>query len=240
MNEFSVEPPGHSYDEYEVMDQTQLPHSPAEGDFESTGQSGPFRHPADGDYEAVVQIRSSCCPTGDKRELTRQVMSMSCPAEQQPHRPLLSVDANARHVKSLSLPYMTSPVHRPEELSSEEVCQWGNSDDSDSYDYEDAYGSDRDQDMCTKSLPLDFLFPPDDERDTGTQASRESDLVQLHQQLQISEGKHDEFPECGEAPAEDQRQIEVEKDGEVDGPEGSTGTEEDADERGGQPDSERR
>lgn len=231
MNEFSVEPPGHSYDEYEVMDQTQLPHSPADGAFESTGQSGPFRHPADGDYEAIAQIRSSCCPTGDKRELTRQVMSTSCPAEQQPHRPLLSVDANARHVKSLSLPYMTSPVHGPEEL-----CQWGNSDDSDDYDSEDGYGSDRDQEMCTKSLPLDFLFPPDDERD------RESDLVQLHQQLQISEGLNDEFPECGEAPAEGQRQIEVEKDGEGDGDglEGSTGTEEDADERGGQVDSERR
>lgn len=162
---------------------------------------------------------------------------MSCPAEQS-HRPLLSVDANARHVKSLSLPYMTSPVNGPEELCSEEECQWGNSDDSDNYDSEDDYGSDRGQDMCTKSLPLDFLFLPDDERDTGTQASCEPDLVQLHQHLQISEGLNNEFPECGEA--QDQRQIEVEQDGERDGSEGSTGTEEDADERGGQADSEQR
>lgn len=226
------------------MDQTQLPLSPADSDLDSTGQSGTFRHHADDNYEATGQILSSCRPTEDKRELTQQVDSTSCPTGQQPHRPLLSVDANARHVKSLSLPYMTSPVHGLEELCSEEECQWGNSDDSDNYNYDsdDDSGSDRDQEMCTKSLPLDFLFLPDDE--TELKASDEPDLVQLHQRLQISEDLSDEFPKCGEARAEDQRQIEVEveeKDGEGDdGLEGSTGAEEDADERGGHAASERR
>lgn len=227
MNEFSVEPPGHSDDEYEVMNQAQFSRNPADAVFESTAQSGQSCLPADDEYEAMGR-RSSCSPTGGERALTEQV---------KPHR-LLSGDASARHVKSLSLPYMTSPVHGPEELCSEEECEWVNSDSDDS----DDYSSDREQDMCTKSLPFDYFFPPDDETVAGKQASRESDLVQEHQLLQISEGLSTEFPQCGEERVEDQRQVEevVETDGEGNGLEAFTGTGEDADEQDGQAGSEQR
>lgn len=223
MNEFSVEPPGHSDDEYEVMHEAQVQRDCADDDFKSTAQHGPSCHPANDDYETMGR-QSSCSPTGAERELKEQV---------KPHRPLLSADASARHVKSLSLPYMTSPIHEPEELCSDEECQWVNSDDS---DYNDDYSSDRDQDIFTKSLPFDYFFPPDDEREAGEQASRESDRGQDHQQLLISEGLNKELPQCGE----DQRQIEVEEDGEGSGRDMSMGTGDDTDKREGQAGSEQR
>lgn len=228
VNEFSVEPPGHSYDEYEAMNVAQSPHNPADSVFESTARSGPSCHPADDEYETMWG-RSSCSPTGDERELTEQV---------KPHRLLLSGDASARHVKSLSLPYMTSPIHGPEEPCSEDEREWVNSDDSDDSDYNNDYGSE--QDMCTKSLPFYYSFPPDNERDAGKHASGESDLVQELQQLQISEGLNTEFPQCGEERADDQRQTEVERDGEGNGLEMSTVTGEDTDEQDGQAGSEQR
>lgn len=214
------------------MNEAQFPRNPADGVFESTPQRGPSNHPADDEYEKMRR-RSSSIPTGDEHELAEQAT---------PHRLLLSGDASARHVKSLSLPYMTSPVHGPEECSEDE-CQWVNSDDSndsDDSDYNNDYDSDGDQDMCTKSLPFDYFFPPDRERDAGKQGNRKCDLHQEHQQLQISAGPSTEFPQCGEECADDQRQAEVEKDGGGIGLEMSAGTGENANERDGQADSEQR
>lgn len=155
MNEFSVEPPGHSDDEYEVMEQAQ-----------------PSHHP-----EARSQT------------------------ELRPHRPL-SADTNNRHTKSLSLPYMTSPVFGPEESCSEEEAA---GDDSDDNDY-----SSEDENMFVKSLPPDFFLNnlPDFEPDTETQESCAPDRVPVHQ-LQISEELNLEFPVCKESTARDQQQIEV-------------------------------
>ncbi|PWA30037.1 hypothetical protein CCH79_00009719 [Gambusia affinis] len=100
VNEFSVEPPGHSDDEYETMAQAERP--------------------------------------------TLSVTEMN------PHRPL-SLDLNSRHTKSLSLPYMTSPIDRPEEhFSSDDVSE----DEGD----EDDYSSDEDESMFVKSLPSDFFL----------------------------------------------------------------------------------
>lgn len=101
VNEFSVEPPGHSDDEYEIMAQSETP-TPS--------------------------------------------VSMS-----NPHRPL-SLDLHSRHTKSLSLPYMTSPIDGPEEdsCSDEDVSE-------DDGDIED-YSSDEDESMFVKSLPSDFFL----------------------------------------------------------------------------------
>ncbi|XP_039999028.1 rho GTPase-activating protein 30 isoform X2 [Xiphias gladius] len=103
-NEFSVEPPGHSDDEYEIMMQAQ---------------PGPETH------------------THSQTELN-------------PHRPL-SLDLATRHTKSLSLPYMTSPIHGPEESCSEEDYLGDNSDDN-------YYSSEEDQNMFLQSLPSDFIL----------------------------------------------------------------------------------
>lgn len=212
MNEFSVEPPGHSYDEYEVMEQTGL--SP---------------EPADNDYDAMEQTQP-----GDEYEVMGRAQTSHHPGEQQPHR-LLSVDANTRHVKSLSLPYMTSPVHGPEELGSEEECGWGSSDDND-------YSSEEDCSMCVKSLPLDFILSSELEKDIQRGESRAPDEVPLHQ-LRISEGLNNELPARKESAAEVQRQEEVKADEEGDGPEVNVfrGTEEeDKAQRSGTGDSEHR
>ncbi|KAM4727663.1 uncharacterized protein FYW61_010881 [Anableps anableps] len=100
-NEFSVEPPGHSDDEYEIMAQAERP--------------------------------------------TLSVTELN------PHRPL-SLDLHSRHTKSLSLPYMTSPIDGPEEdfCSDEGVSE----DDGDG----DDYSSDEDDSMFVKSLPPDFFL----------------------------------------------------------------------------------
>ncbi|XP_058496696.1 rho GTPase-activating protein 30 [Solea solea] len=113
VHEFSVEPPGHSDDEYEVMEQAQDP-----------------QHPADG------QTHQPHTPSQ---------------YELKPHRPL-SLDLQSRHTKSLSLPYMTSPVHGPEESSSDEEDVEDDSDD------DDDYGSIEEESMFMKSLPADFYF----------------------------------------------------------------------------------
>ncbi|XP_040910517.1 LOW QUALITY PROTEIN: rho GTPase-activating protein 30 [Toxotes jaculatrix] len=114
VNEFSVEPPGHSDDEYEVMIQ---PHQPAEQEM-----------PLQTDPETETQSQN----------------------ELNPHRPL-SLDLHSRHTKSLSLPYMTSPVDGPEESCSEEEDVGDNSDDND-------YSSEEDESMFIKSLPPDFFL----------------------------------------------------------------------------------
>ncbi|XP_054914332.1 rho GTPase-activating protein 30 [Poeciliopsis prolifica] len=100
VNEFSVEPPGHSYDEYEIMAQVE-----------------------------------------------RLTLSVT---EATPHRPL-SLDLNSRHTKSLSLPYMTSPIRGPEEQSSSDDVSEDEGDEED-------YSSDEDESMFVKSLPPDFFL----------------------------------------------------------------------------------
>uniref|UniRef100_A0A8C4DXL5 Si:dkeyp-68b7.12 n=1 Tax=Dicentrarchus labrax TaxID=13489 RepID=A0A8C4DXL5_DICLA len=171
VNEFSVEPPGHSDDEYEVMAQAPPSYHPAE--LHTHPQPGP---------EALS------------------------PVELNPHRPL-SLDINSRHTKSLSLPYMTSPVHGPEESCSEEEVAGDNSDDDD-YD-------DEDESMFIKSLPCDFFlnnltgFEPD----TDTQDSCTLDGVPV--QLQSSEESGCESLNSN-SKAGDQEQVEV-KDKDEDG-----------------------
>lgn len=167
MNEFSVEPPGDSDDEYEVMEQAQPSHHPAE----------PQTHlKPDPAAQSQTEIK--------------------------PHR-LLSIDTHSRHTKSLSLPYMTSPVHGPEESCSDEEVAGDDSDDND-------YSSEDDENMFVKSLPSDFFlqnltgFDPDIE----TEESCAPDRVPVHQ-LQISEELDVEFPACTEPTAGDQKQIEV-------------------------------
>ncbi|XP_010775933.1 midasin isoform X2 [Notothenia coriiceps] len=94
VNEFSVEPPGHSDDEYEVMDPSELQ------------------------------------------------------TELKPTRPL-SMDSYNRHTKSLSLPYLTSPILRLEDSGSEEDAAACDSDE---------YSSEEDESMFIKSLPAEFFF----------------------------------------------------------------------------------
>lgn len=155
MNEFSVEPPGHSDDEYEVMEQAQ-----------------PSHHP-----EAQSQT------------------------ELKPHRPL--IDTHNRHTKSLSFPYMTSPVYGPEESCSEEEAA---GDDSDGNDY----SSEDEDNMFVKSLPPDFFLNnlPGLEPDIETQEGCAPDRVPVDKS-QISEELNLEFPACKESTAGDQQQIEV-------------------------------
>lgn len=195
MNEFSVEPPGHSYDEYEVMEQAGLSPDLADDDYKSMEQTD--------EDEMMGQAQASHHPA----EL--HAHPQPGPGEQQPHR-LLSVDANTRHVKSLSLPYMTSPVHGPEELGSEEEYGWDRSDDD--------YSSEEEFNMCVKSLPLDYNLSSMFEKDIQSGESCAPDAAPLHQ-LQISEGLNNELPACKGSAAEAQRQEEVKDDEEGDGPE---------------------
>ncbi|XP_047446541.1 rho GTPase-activating protein 30 [Mugil cephalus] len=117
MDEFSVEPPCHSYEEYELMEQPQSSQLPM--DFQT--QSLP------------------CSETRTKSQ-----------SELKPHR-RLSDDSQNRHTKSLSLPYMTSPVRGPEDLSSEE-------EDTGDECGEHDYSSDEDESMFIQSLPADFFL----------------------------------------------------------------------------------
>lgn len=127
MNEFSVEPPGHSDDEYEIMNQSH-----------SSPQTLALLSP----HEPTLS------PTGSG-----------------PRRPL-SLDLNSRHTKSLSLPYMTSPIEGPDESSSEE-------DPSEVDSNENGYTSDDDDEsMFIRSLPTDFFLSTlsgckEDEGNTG-------------------------------------------------------------------------
>ncbi|XP_076601827.1 uncharacterized protein LOC143329700 isoform X2 [Chaetodon auriga] len=172
MQEFSVEPPGHSDDEYEVMEQAQSPLPPAE-----------------------PQPRS---PEGHTHELD-------------PDRPP-SIDAHSRHTKSLSLPYMTSPVYGSEEsCSEEEEVAEDHSDDND-------YNSGDDEDMFIKSLPADFFLSDSIRLGPDTDTHDALDRVPVHQ-LQISE-ERDRRPLNPESPtAGDLQQFEEEDKEEKDGPE---------------------
>ncbi|XP_067385249.1 rho GTPase-activating protein 30 isoform X2 [Channa argus] len=139
MNEFSVEPPGHSDEEYEMMIQSP-----------------------------------------DPMELQSYALS---PNELNPHRPL-SLDLHSRHTKSLSLPYMTSPVHIPDESSTEEEEDHG--DDID----ENNYSSDEDESMFVKSLPPDFFLNnvSEFEQDTDTQKSYTPDRLPTDESRGSQEG----------------------------------------------------
>ncbi|XP_032421906.1 rho GTPase-activating protein 30 [Xiphophorus hellerii] len=130
VNEFSVEPPGHSDDEYEIMAQAEEP-------------------------TLIV-------------------------TEANPHRPL-SLDLNSRHTKSLSLPYMTSPIDGPEEHSSSDDVSEDEGD-------EDGYSSDEDESMFVKSLPPDFFLSSLSGLESDNQDCPSPDR-QLVQELQRSEGK---------------------------------------------------
>lgn len=175
MTEFSVEPPGHSDDEYEVMEQTQPSHRAAE--LQTHLHLGPETH----------------CQS---------------PTELNPHRPL-SLDINSRHTKSLSLPYMTSPVHGPEESCSEEDVAGEDSEDND-------YSSEEDESMFVKSLPPDFFLS----NLTGLELDADTlDGVPLdglpEYPLQSSEEREHqsvdlEFSACKESSAGDQEQVEEE------------------------------
>lgn len=176
MNEFSVEPPGHSDDEYEVMEQAQSACHPAE--LQTHLQPGPETH-------------------------------TQSPTELNPHRPL-SIDTHSRHTKSLSLPYMTSPVHGPEESCSEDEIAGDDSDDND-------YSSEEDDSMFVKSLPPDFFLSnlTGFDQDTDTQHSCTLDGVPVHP-VQSSEDKEGEkkspnleLPACKESTAGDQEPVEV-------------------------------
>uniref|UniRef100_A0A8C7V2U1 Rho GTPase-activating protein 30 n=1 Tax=Oryzias sinensis TaxID=183150 RepID=A0A8C7V2U1_9TELE len=112
VNEFSVEPPGHSEDEYEMMEQAQS------------------------SQEAATPVHD---------------LNPNSGAELKPHRPL-SLDLHSRHTKSLSLPYITPPIHgQPESSSEEEVSVEEDSHDED-------YSSGEDESMFVQSLPADFLL----------------------------------------------------------------------------------
>lgn len=65
---------------------------------------------------------------------------------------LLSIDTHSRHMKSLSLPYMTSPIDGPEEFRSDE------DDDDDEDNDGDDYSSEDEENMFVKSLPCDFFL----------------------------------------------------------------------------------
>lgn len=182
MKEFSVEPPGHSDDEYITMEPAQPPHHAAE-------------------------LHTHLQP-----DLAAQSQTML-----KPQRPL-SIDIQSRHTKSLSLPYMTSPVHAPDESCSEDEVA------GDESDYSD-YSSDDNDDMFFKSLPPDFLLkdlsglePDSCASHQETQESCAPDGAPVHQS-QISEELDVQFSTCKESTARDQSQIEVKEKEEKDGPE---------------------
>lgn len=70
--------------------------------------------------------------------------------ETESHR-VLTVNTHSRHIKSLSLPYATSPIHGPEESGSDD-------DDDDDDNAGDYYSSEDDESMFVKSLPSDFFL----------------------------------------------------------------------------------
>lgn len=161
MNEFSVEPPGHSDDEYEVMEQA---------------------HPAELQPDPETQTQ-------------RQT-------ELNPHRPL-SLDSTNRHTKSLSLPYMTSPVHGSEDSCSEEEAAVDDS-------YDNDYSSEEDDSMFMKSLPCDFILSYRSGPDADEQDSYTFPVVTAHQsQSSEDRARHHELSACIESTAGDQEDVEV-------------------------------
>ncbi|XP_034008881.1 transcriptional regulator ATRX isoform X1 [Trematomus bernacchii] len=172
VNEFSVEPPGHSDDEYEVMDPSELQ------------------------------------------------------TELKPTRPL-SINSYNRHTKSLSLPYLTSPVPGLEDSGSEEDGAACDSDD---------YSSEEDESMFIKSLPAEFFLNNlTFERDTDKQEG--GDGVPEHQSQSCADRGSQSlcfgFPACEESAAVGLEQEEGKDEGDKDGPEEKEMTEkEDEDHQG--------
>ncbi|KAM7400158.1 hypothetical protein PAMA_004720 [Pampus argenteus] len=180
VNEFSVEPPGHSDDdEYEVMEQAQASQHPAE----LHHQPPPITH-------TLCQTRSNS------------------------HRPL-SLDVDNRHTKSLSLPYMTSPIRVPEDdLGSEEDVEGEYSDDND-------YSSEDDEDnMFYQSLPCDYFLNINN-LETDTVAQDGSTLLPVDQPKRESELLHPTLSSCEETTTggeevKDDEEEEEEEEGEED------------------------
>lgn len=118
------------------------------------------------------------------------------------HR-LLSIDTHSRHIKSLSLPYVTSPIHGPEESGSDD-------DDDNAGDY---YSSEDEESMFVKSLPSDFflkeLSGSDPEIERQDKYAPEAHPVCA----QITEDTGSEHSPCIESPG-DLKQIDM-KDSEV-------------------------
>ncbi|KAM7379716.1 hypothetical protein PAMP_005247 [Pampus punctatissimus] len=173
VNEFSVEPPGHSDDEYEVMEQAQASHHPAE-----------LHHQPAPETHTLCQTRSN------------------------PHRPL-SLDIDNRHTKSLSLPYMTSPIHVPEDdLGSEEDVGGEYSDDND-------YSSEDNEDnMFCKSLPCDYFLNINN-LETDKVAQDGCTLLPVDQPKRESELLHPTFSAC-EKPTTGGQEVKDEEEGEED------------------------
>ncbi|XP_032387829.1 rho GTPase-activating protein 30 isoform X2 [Etheostoma spectabile] len=141
VTEFSVEPPGHSDDEYELMTQARS-------------------------FSPSAELQTDLPPAPKARTPSQ--------AELNPHRPL-SIGSYNRHTKSLSLPYITSPVLGLEESCSEEEAAVEDSDDND-------YSSEEDESMFIKSLPPDFFLNNlSFERDTHIQDRCTLDGVPAHQ-----------------------------------------------------------
>lgn len=105
VHEFSVEPPGHSDYEYDMMEQDH-----------------PSHH-------------------ADEHQMPTQPVP-----ETESHR-LLSINTHSRQIKSLSLPYVTSPIHGPEES--------GSDGDNNAGDY---YSSEDEESVFVKSLPSNFFL----------------------------------------------------------------------------------
>ncbi|XP_023120537.2 rho GTPase-activating protein 30 isoform X1 [Amphiprion ocellaris] len=170
VNEFSVEPPGHSDDEYEVMEQAQPSHHPTE-------------------------LQPSPEPLNQ--------------TELNPLRPL-SLDIPSRHTKSLSLPYMTSPIHGPEESCSED--EDNAEDDFGDNDYtSDDDDNDDDENMFIKSLPPNFFLSTLVGFDPDTEAQHSSTLDPEHY-FQSSEERdcqslNPELSACKETATSDQTEV---------------------------------
>ncbi|KAF7662327.1 hypothetical protein LDENG_00239470 [Lucifuga dentata] len=112
MNEFSVEPPSHADDEYEIMEPLQS-----------------FYHPGEPHLPLSPQTHLQPEPQTDTHIQTQL----------NPHR-LLTTDSHKRHTNSLSLPYDALPLLAAQGFSEEEVAEDGaddDDDDDDEYSYED-------------------------------------------------------------------------------------------------------
>lgn len=128
--------------------------------------------------------------------------------ETESHR-LPSINTHSRHIKSLSLPYVTSPIHGPEES--------GSDDDDDDHHHHlagDYYSSEDEESMFVKSLPSDFflkeLSGSEPEIETQDKYAPEAHPARG----QISEDTGSECSACIESPG-DLKQIDIE-DSEVD------------------------
>uniref|UniRef100_UPI003AAE2B63 LOW QUALITY PROTEIN: rho GTPase-activating protein 30 n=1 Tax=Centroberyx gerrardi TaxID=166262 RepID=UPI003AAE2B63 len=92
----------------------------------------------------------------DEYEDMEQHRPSPLPQDLNSHRPL-SADAHGRHVKSLSLPYMTPPF-LPAQFFSEEDVVGDDNDDDDDDDDDDDYSDEDDEGMFCQSLPPNYSF----------------------------------------------------------------------------------